>query len=241
MNKDNILFGIIGLLAGVIIGYLVTSSINRSVPIAAPAGQSGVTANPSAELPPDHPPTGASGTTGGGGAAGGGMQGEVAAAIERAKNEPNDFAAQMKAAGLYYQIKRYEAALEFYERAQKIKPNDFDTLTSLGNVTFDLNRYPEAARWYEQALKLRPNDANVRTDLGLTYFLREPRDLDRAISTYRASLGYDPRHEKTLQNLITALLEKGDAAAARGFLARLEQVNPNNEALAQFRARLGSQ
>ena len=67
------------------------------------------------------------------------------------------------------------------------------------------------------------------------------RDLDRAISTYRASLGYDPRHEKTLQNLITALLEKGDAAAARGFLARLEQVNPNNEALAQFRARLGSQ
>ena len=235
MNKDNILFGIIGLLAGVIIGYLVTSSINRSVPIAAPAGQSGVAANPSVELPPDHPPTG------GDGAAAGGMQGEVAAAIDRAKNEPNDFAAQMKAAGLYYQIKRYEPALEFYERAQKIKPNDFDTLTSLGNVTFDLKRYPEAARWYEQALKLRPNDANVRTDLGLTYFLREPRDLDRAISTYRASLGYDPRHEKTLQNLITALLEKGDAAAARGFLARLEQVNPNNEALAQFRARLGSQ
>jgi tetratricopeptide (TPR) repeat protein len=235
VNKDNILFGIIGLLAGVIIGYLVTSSINRSVPIATPAGPPGVTANPSVELPPDHPPTG------GGGAAGGGMQGEVAAAIDRARNEPNDFAAQMKAAGLYYQIKRYESALEFYERAQKIKPNDFDTLTSLGNVTFDLNRYPEAARWYEQALKLRPNDANVRTDLGLTYFLREPRDLDRAISTYRASLGYDPRHEKTLQNLITALLEKGDAASAHGFLGKLEQVNPNNEALAQFRARLGSQ
>ena len=235
MNKDNILFGIIGLLAGVIIGYFVTSSINRSVPVATLTGQPGAIANPSVELPPDHPPTG------GAGAAGGGMQGEIAAVIDRAKTEPNDFAAQMKAASLYYQIKRYEPALEFYERAQKIKPNDFDALTSLGNVTFDLKRYAEAARWYEQALKRRPDDVNVRTDLGLTYFLREPRDLDRAISAYRASLGYDPRHEKTLQNLITALLEKGDAAGARGFLGKLEQVNPNNEALAQFRARLGSQ
>jgi hypothetical protein len=62
MNKDNILYGIIGLLAGVIIGYLVTTSINGS-----PQSASPLTANTNAvpapstdagSLPPDHPPTG---------------------------------------------------------------------------------------------------------------------------------------------------------------------------------------
>ena len=78
----------------------------------------------------------------------------------------------------------------------------------------------------------------MRTDLGLSYFLREPKELDKAIAEYRASLGYNPRHEQSLQNLITALLTKGNTAAVQPYLQQLEQVNPNNQALAQFRAQL---
>ena len=85
---------------------------------------------------------------------------------------------------------------------------------------------------------MRANDVNVRTDLGLAYFLDTPRDIDRAIAAYRASLGYDPRHEKTLQNLITALLEKGDKGGARTYHAQLERINPENAALAKFREQL---
>ena len=113
-------------------------------------------------------------------------------------------------------------------------------LVSLGNANFDLERFRESISWYEQALKVRPNDVNVRTDLGLAYYLSTPKDLDRAIASYRSSLGYDPRHEKTLQNLITALIEKGDLASARTFLAQLEKVNPENQALAQFREKIST-
>ncbi len=168
------------------------------------------------------------------------MQGEIAATIERAKTAPEDFAAQMKAGALYYQIKRYDQALEYFQRAQKARPNDFEALSSLGNVLFDLQRFADAAKWYELALKLRPNDVNVRTDLGLAYYLGQPRDLDRAIASYRTSLGHEPQHEKTLQNLITALIDKGDAKSARSYLAQLEQVNPNNPAIVPFRAKLNS-
>jgi tetratricopeptide (TPR) repeat protein len=111
-------------------------------------------------------------------------------------------------------------------------------LANLGNVTFDMQRYQDAERWYQLALKIKPDAVNVRTDLGLTYFLREPKDVDKAIAAYRASLSYDPRHEQTLQNLATALIEKGDKAAARETLKQLEQVNPQNEALPKLRAKV---
>ncbi len=231
MNKDNALYGIIGLLAGLIIGYVATNSINRSTPSAVPEP---VGARSTAQIPADHPPTAGDAT------AAGGMQGEVAATIERANAAPQDFEAQMKAGDLYYQIKRYDQALEFFQRAQKVKPADFNALVSLGNVSFDLDRFPEAAQWYEQALKLQPKDVNVRTDLGLAYYLRAPKETDRAIANFRISLRYDPRHEKTLQNLITALIDKGETADARESLAQLEKVNPDNQALAQFRAKLNS-
>ena len=231
MSKDNILYGIIGLLGGLIIGYVGTNYLNRSAsPQPAPA-VTGAPAAGSSQIPADHPPTA-------GAAADGGMQGEVQATLERAKAAPEDFEAQMKAGDLYYQIKRYDQALEFFQRAQKVRPNDLAVLVSLGNANFDLERFREAQKWYEQALKLRANDVNVRTDLGLSYFLDTPRDLDRAIAAYKASLGYDPRHEKTLQNLITALLEKGDKAGARTYLAQLEKLSPENTALPKFRERL---
>lgn len=85
-----------------------------------------------------------------------------------------------------------------------------------------------------------PNDVNVRTDLGLTFFFRNPLDVDRAIKEYRGSLERDPNHEQSLQNLVVALTRKGVAKEAREVLAKLEQVNPSNPAIAKLRADLDS-
>ena len=231
MNKENSLYGIIGLLIGLIIGYAGTNYINGSALASRPE-----TAANSSTLPPDHPPTTNPESAGKGGE--GGAQGDVMAVIQQARNEPSNFEAQMKAADLFLQINRQDGTLEFYERAVKVKPNDFDLLVRLGDTTFDLQKYEDAAKWYEQALKIKPADATVRMAFGLTFYLRSPRDLDRAIEIYRTALKSDPRHEKTLQNLTQALLDKGDKSAAAITLKQLEQVNPGNTALAQFRTRL---
>jgi len=230
MNKENILYGIIGLLIGLIIGYIGTNSLNRSY---APSEAEGDLKNESNNLPANHPPAGGSSDSSTGGA-----QAEVMAVIQKARDEASNFDAQMQAAGMYRQINRHEQALEFYDRAHKIKPKDFDLLVNLGDTNFDLQRYAEAENWYLQALKIKPNNVTVRMDLGLTYFLRQPRDLDKAILEYKQALKIDPGHEKTLQNLTAAFIEKGDKTAARGALKQLEQVNPNNQAIPQFRDRL---
>jgi Flp pilus assembly protein TadD len=144
----------------------------------------------------------------------------------------------MQAADLFKQIKRFEGAVEFYERAFKTRPNDFKLLVALGDTNFELRRYEEAERWYQSALKQNPNDATVRNDLGLSFYLRSPRDLDGAIAAYRGALKIDPRYEKSLQNLTQALIEKGEKAAAGETLKRLEEVNPNNTAIASLRSQL---
>ena len=236
MNKQNSLFGIIGLLIGLLIGYIGANYLNGSAPVT----QANSTASSSSL--PDHPPTGGQGAdapaNSGAAPSSGGAQGDVVGVIQQARNEPDNLEAQLKAADLFLQINRKEGALEFYERATKIKTNDFDLLVKLGNATFDLQRYEDAAKWYEQALNLKANDTTVRMDLGLTYYLRSPRDLDRAIEIFRVALKSNPRHEKTLQNLTRALIDKGDKGAAAESLKQLEQVNPGNPAIADLRSRL---
>jgi tetratricopeptide (TPR) repeat protein len=221
MGRENILIGIIGILGGVIIGYIGTNYINRTNTATAPAAQTG-----SSGAPGNHPP--ASGSSGN-------QQADVMAAIDLAKKEPSNFEAQIEAAGLFRQIDRHEQALEFYDRAYKINPKDFNLLVKLGDTNFDLERYADAERWYQTALKINPNDPTVRMDLGLTFHLRQPRDIDKAIAEYRKALDYDPRHEKALQNLTAALIDKGDKTAARESLKQLEGINPANQTVAKFR------
>jgi tetratricopeptide (TPR) repeat protein len=223
MNKDNFLFGIIGLLAGLIIGFMFANSVNQSAvkPVAA------TTVNPNANIPPGHPEIGSGAT--------GAMQPEVQAAIEAAKQNPNDFDAQIKAAEMYYQIQKFEGATEFLKQANKLKPDDYETMVNLANAFFDAGNYAEAEKWYSAALAKKPEDVNVRTDLGLTFIFREPPNYDRAVQEFSRSLQTDPNHVQTLQNLTVAYTKKGDAAKAKETLTRLETIDAANTAIPKLR------
>jgi tetratricopeptide (TPR) repeat protein len=228
MNKDNILFAIVGLLAGVIIGFMIANSLNlRGAAGPAPTGSS-----QNQGLPPDHPPIEP------GAAQPGPDQATVQAADTLAREQPDSFEAQIKAAELNYQLHRYDEAIQFLLRANTLRPDDYTAVTLLGNVNFDAGRYLEAEKWYTAALQKRPDDVNVRTDLGLTFLFRDPADLDRAIAEFLGSLERNPRHLQTLQNLTVAYSRKGDKVRAEATLAELEKVSPDNPAISSLRADL---
>ena len=235
MTKENVLFSIIGLLLGLIIGFIATNSINQKGAGGTPRPQQ-QTAKPTttqSDLPPDHPAVPSNGV-----AEPGQMQAAVTEAIQKARSEPDNFEAQMEAAQLYYQIRRYNDAIEFLLRANQLRPDSYEAVVALGNTYFDADKFKEAEQWYTAALIKNPDDINVRTDLGLTFLFREPPDIDRAIQEFRKSLQRDPRHEQTLQNLTVALTRKGDAKEAQATLARLEEVNPSSQALSKLRSDL---
>ena len=222
MNKENFLFAIIGLLAGLIIGFMFANSVNQSAvkPVAA------TTTSQNQNVPPGHPEIGSTN---------GAMQPQVQAAIEAAKQNPNDFDAQIKAAEMYYQIQKFDGAVEFLKQANKLKPDDYETIVNLGNAYFDANNYPEAEKSYSAALFQKPDDVNVRTDLGLTFIFRDPPNYERAVQEFTRSLQTDPNHVQTLQNLTVAYTKKGDAAKAKETLAKLEGIDASNASIQKLR------
>lgn len=219
------MFVVLGLVVGLLIGFVGANNINKSAyekPQISSTPTSESDKNPA--LPPNHPPLSGSGNDN----LQEGARPEVMAAIEKAKAQPQNFEAQMTAADLYYQIQRFDDAAKFYEAAAKVKPDRQEVLVKTGNAYFDAEKYEEAEKWYSKALEKEPKNVDVRTDLGLTFFLRAPRDVDRAMKEYKTSLSIRPDHEITLQNLVLAYDENDDRDDFVSTLEKLKKLNPNN-------------
>lgn len=226
MRKDNVMFVVLGLVVGLVIGFMGANSINRSAylkPVEASVSTAGQNKNPA--LPPNHPSLNSTADD----KPQGGTRPEVMAAIEKAKNEPQNYEAQMTAADLYYQIQRFDEAAKIYENAARLKPTETEPMIKAGNAYQDGEKYEQAEKWYLKVLEKEPKNINVRSDLGLTYFLREPRDIDKAIREYKTSLTVNPNHEITLQNLAVAYSEKNDRENYLTTFEKLKKVNPNNK------------
>lgn len=231
MQKNSFLFGIVGLIAGLVIGFFAANSINKN---AATNTVSQTQTNAPAMNPQvqnivvkEQPNSG-------------GALPDVTAAIEKAQNEPNNFDAQMAAGDLYLQIKGFDKALAFYEAANKIKPEDYDLIVKIGNTYFDARQFEKAEKWYEQALAKKPEDSNVRTDLGITFVERAAPDLDRAVKEFQTSLQTNPKHEPTLYNLGVAYIKKGNKEEAGKILAQLETINSNSSLVGRLRQAINS-
>jgi tetratricopeptide (TPR) repeat protein len=149
MTRDNLLFVIIGVLFGFIVGFLFASTMNQRYGPGAPSP-----AVVSGQMPADHPPVGANP----GGPASGDMKAEVTAQLDKARNEPKNFDAQVKAAELFYQIQRYDSAVEFLLKANQLKPDDYQTLAALGLVNLDAGHYDVAVKWYKAAIAKKSDD-----------------------------------------------------------------------------------
>ncbi|MEO6392940.1 MAG: tetratricopeptide repeat protein [Pyrinomonadaceae bacterium] len=232
MNKENILFGIIGLLLGCIGGFVFANTVNQRGYDPAPAAA----ASPTPELPADHPPIDQGNQVLPPGTSTDSRPAEVQA--KKANDEPANFDAQMDAAKEYYRIRRLPQSIEFLQKAIKLRPREFEALAAMGNAQFDSGNFTEAERWYREALVVRPNSVEVRTDLGSTFLQRTPPDPARAIQEYQASLKFDPNHEPTLGNLVRAYALQKNFAEAQSMLDRLAKVNPGNPDLPAMRTEL---
>lgn len=249
MNKHNILFGGLGLLAGFIIGFFLANSFGYHTPVSV-----NTQTRPATPAPPT-PATAAAAAPSAADADDGALdsltEDEVRGAIAAADGKPENIELQHKL-GLYLyryasykQDARYLPDVErFLKRAFEATPNDRDLAVALGNVLFDTaqsgdaSRFKEARLYYQKALEMKADDVNVRTDLGLTYYFAKPSEPEKAIAEYRKSLAIDARHELTLQHLATALIATKKLEEAQKRIDELQAINPSNPALSNLRAQL---
>lgn len=215
MNKNKYLIGLIGLALGFIISFFLTQNYNKSN--AAPAASG---------MP--------SGMAGGAGGAGGqqAMMGQVAQVIEKAKNGPNDFQAQVEAAKIFNEIGRVAETVDYLKRAYAIDATKFTELGAagyLGQYYFEQKDYAEAETWFNRAIKADPKEADLYVALAKTYVQREPPQPDQAIAQLQQALGVDPKNGHALGHLVEAYALKKDARGAEETVKRLKETDPTNQ------------
>lgn len=177
---------------------------------------------------------------------------EIRQRIAEADQNPTNFSFQ-KSLGLalyrYGVMKqdtgRLEEVARILQRAYELNPKDYEVLVALGNLYFDLgyfkkenDKFQKAREYYDLALKLRPGDVDVRTDLGIAYFLENPPQNVKAIAEFERSLQENPKHQKTLQFLIQALIKEGKKAEAENYLERLKEIDPNTPTLSEMETQM---
>jgi len=173
---------------------------------------------------------------------------EINAKIAEAEDNAQNFPFQK---GLGLALYRYgamkqdasliERSILILERANKLDPKDTDVLTGLGNAHFDIGYYKKdneafsrSRTFYETALKERPDDAELITDIALTYYLKQPSDLERAAVEFERSLAKNPKSEKTLRFYIQTLVKQNKHEKAGEQLAKLREINPQNSSIAEL-------
>jgi len=155
MTRENLLFSIIGLLLGFIVGFMFASSMNQRYGPSATATVAGTQ-----NLPSDHPPIQSNDAQNP-------QQvfAQVQASISKARTEPNNFEAQLTAAKLEYQVQRYDQAVEFLLKANQIQPDNYEVVVMLGQANLDAGHNDTAEKWYRAAVMKNPRDVSVLASL----------------------------------------------------------------------------
>jgi Flp pilus assembly protein TadD len=212
VNKNKYLIGLIGLALGFIISFFLTQNYNKSN--AAPAAP------------------GAPSSMGGGPGGQQAMMGQVAGVIEKAKNAPNDFQAQVEAAKVFNQIGRVAETVDYLQKAYLIDATKFNELGAagfLGQYYFEQKDYAQAETWFNRAIKADPKEADLYVGLAETFVQREPPQPDQAIAQLQQALSVDPKNAHALGHLVEAYALKKDARGAEETVARLKESDPTNK------------
>jgi len=238
MNKNTVLVGIAALLAGFIGGFVLANKLNGAE-IAALKSQAGPQTQTNSNQAQQADQFSLS-------------EGEIRAKIAEADQNPTNFAFQKDLGiGLYryaaikQDLALFQESIRILERADSINNRDFDVLVAVGNGYFDIGfakkdlaSFQKAREIYGRALAVKPGDADVQADVGISYFVQEPPDYAKAAIELQKVTEANPRHTRSMQFLAEVLLKQNKLAEAEKLLAKLKEIDPNNNAVTELTARL---
>ena len=227
MNRENVLFIVVGVLLGYIVAFHLVVYWNQGEAATAGGAPAG------AGVPADHPEVPTNDVK---------ERQRLQTAAEEAgrvaRADSRNFDAQAAAARAFLAARDFEGAIDFLTRANQLRPEDHETLVQLGHANNGARRFEDAERWYKAALARRPDDPDVRTELAATYYFREPPQPDKAMAVLRETLQRDPGHVATLHNLAFLLIEARRFDEADETLKRLERADPSYPQLPGLRQEL---
>ena len=119
----------------------------------------------------------------------------------------------------------FDAAIDSYQQALRIKPDYADAYYNMGIALKNKGDLEAAIDSYQQALRIKPDYADAYYNMGIA--LKDKGDLEAAIDSYQQALRIKPDYADAYNNMGIALKDKGDLEAAIDSYQQALRIKPD--------------
>jgi cytochrome c-type biogenesis protein CcmH/NrfG len=168
VKRQQIVTAVVGVLVGFILGFFVAQGIHDL------EGTS--KDQQSAALPENHPSPE--------------VLEELRGLLERVQADPNDREGRVLLGNSFYDIGRFDAAIQWYEEALALDPSDIRVSTDLGTAYLYTGKVDTAIGQYKKSLELRSDHPQTLQNMGIAYFSRG--EYQRALEVWQELMEFHP-------------------------------------------------
>ena len=142
MENKQIAFGVVGVLIGFVLGFFVSQAVQGPSAVMPPqaAPQTGA----SSQLPEGHPPVE--------------QMEQLRQLEEHAEEHPEHVDVLIQLGNAYYDMKRFDAAIGWYEKAMALDPENVDVNNDLGTSYFATGDMLKSVSTLERSLELNADN-----------------------------------------------------------------------------------
>jgi cytochrome c-type biogenesis protein CcmH/NrfG len=185
MKRESIMFSLVGMLFGILIGWIIGSQ-HAGLPAPAAAQATASTGSP------------ASGASGRGSSAPA-LDVQRASELERTANaQPSNAAVRVELADVYFDAERFDLAVPWYEAALKLDSKNPDASTDLGVCYYYLNQADRALAQFDHSLSVDPKHVKTLLDQGIVRAFGK-KDFAGAIDSWQKVIALAPASTEAQQ------------------------------------------
>lgn len=126
---------------------------------------------------------------------------------------------------IFSRLRKYESAIESFDRSITLDPRNSNCLNNLGEVYRLLGREEQAVACYRRALQINRDDEEIYNNLGKAF--KAQGKLEEAARNYRRALKINPDFSEVYNNLGNVLLNQGKIDDAINAYQSCINLNPS--------------
>ena len=122
-------------------------------------------------------------------------------------------------------LQRYDAAIDSYNQAIKIKPDYAEAYNNLGIALKDTGDFNAAIDSYKRAIKIKPDYADAYYNMGNA--LKGKGEFNAATDSYKQAIKIKPDYAEAYYNMGIALQDKGELDASIDSYKQAIKIKPD--------------
>ena len=154
MGNKQITTGVVGIVIGLIMGFFA-SQIFLPPPPRVGESQPQNSAQDSSQLPEEHPPAE--------------VMEKLTELQDWAQTHPQDSQVRISLGNTYYDMGRFDGALNWYEQALQLEPDNVDVRTDLGTAYLYTGNPIKAVEHYKSSLEMDPDHIQTLQNISVAY------------------------------------------------------------------------